>query len=66
MPTAVVTKGVEDAVNPPTGNLPTTARAGRPAAPNLDYDLPFIPIGTGTEAEAVAPAEAGTLLPGGQ
>ena len=47
-PTAVVTKGVGNAVNPLTANLPTTARAGRPAAPNLDYDLPFIPIGTGT------------------
>ncbi|MDQ0937092.1 hypothetical protein QFZ49_007067 [Streptomyces turgidiscabies] len=49
-----------------TDSLPTVGRAGRPAAPNLDYDLLFIPIGTGTEAEAVVPAESGTLLPGGQ
>ncbi len=49
-----------------TDNLPTAARAGKSAAPNLDYDLPFIPIGMWTEAEAVAPAESGTLLPGGQ
>ncbi|MEW2113963.1 MULTISPECIES: hypothetical protein [unclassified Streptomyces] len=53
-------------LNPLTDNLPTTDRAGRPAAPNLDYDLLFIPIGTGTEAAAVVPAESGTLLPGGQ
>ncbi|WP_157968533.1 hypothetical protein [Streptomyces geranii] len=45
---------------------------------NLDYDLLFIPVvtavepirkGMGTEAEDaedVAPAESGTLLPGGQ
>lgn len=58
--------GVEDVVNPLTDNLRTAARAGKSAAPNLDYDLPFIPIGMWTEVEAVAPAESGTLLPGGQ
>jgi hypothetical protein len=59
-------KGVEDAVRPLTDNLPPAARAGKSAAPNLDYDLPFIPIGMWTEVEAVAPAESGTLLPGRQ
>ncbi|MDX2545542.1 hypothetical protein ACOT81_44640 [Streptomyces sp. WI04-05B] len=47
-----------------TDRLPVAAEAGNPSEPNLDYDLPFIPIGMWTEA--VAPADSGTLLPGGQ
>lgn len=34
---------------------------GKLIASNLDYDLPFIPVGT--EAVDVVPAEPGTLLP---
>ena len=49
-------------MNVPADSFPTKARTGKQAAPNLDYDLPFIPIGMWTEAEDVAPAESGTLL----
>ncbi len=45
-----------------TDSFPAKERTGRRAAPNLDYDLPFIPIGMWTEAVDVAPAESGTLL----
>lgn len=49
-------------MNVPTDSFPARARTGRQAAPNLDYDLPFIPIGMWTEAVDVALAESGTLL----
>ncbi|WP_405823901.1 hypothetical protein OG241_43970 [Streptomyces sp. NBC_01390] len=51
-------------MNLSAARLPVAAEAGNPAEPNLDYDLSFIPTGMWTEA--VAPADSGTLLPGGQ
>ena len=68
-------EGSWNAVKVSADNLQAAARAGKTVAPNLDYDLSFIPvvmviepirIGMCTEAVGVAPAESGTLLPGAQ